>query len=144
MRRRSFLGAMLAVPVLGSATARALGETRAAAVRSTAHVHSETSDEAMATTLWSYMDHASSWDEATADLRRYVADDHIDSALFGEIATLIEREVDRTGASRLQGVLGFYPGVVLMLHGLRSIGEYGDRETYEAQAAFIRRLVDAR
>ncbi len=144
MKRRSFLAAMLSVPLLGSATARALGETRTAAVRTAAHVHPAMSDEAMATTLWSYMDHASSWDEATADLRRYVADGHIDSALFGDIATLIERELARTDGSRLEGVLGFYPGVVLMLHGLRSIGEYGDRETYEAQAAFIRRLVDAR
>lgn len=144
MKRRSFLAAMLSVPLLGSATARALGETRTTAVRTAAHVHSATSDEAMATTLWSYMDHASSWDEATADLHRYVADGHIDSALFADIATLIERELARTDASGLEGVLGFYPGVVLMLHGLRSIGEYGDRETYEAQAAFIRRLVDAR
>jgi hypothetical protein len=144
MKRRSFLAAMLSVPLLGSATARALGETRTAAVRTAAHVHAATSDEAMATTLWSYMDHASSWDEATADLRRYVADGHIDSALFGDIATLIERELAGTDASGLESVLGFYPGVVLMLHGLRSIGEYGDRETYAAQAAFIQRLVDAR
>jgi hypothetical protein len=144
MKRRSFLAAMLSVPLLGSATARALGETRTAAVRTAARLHPATSDEAMATTLWSYMDHASSWDEATADLRRYVDDGHIDSALFGDIATLIERELARTDASGLEGVLGFYPGVVLMLHGLRSIGEYGDRETYEAQAAFIRRLVGAR
>jgi hypothetical protein len=144
MRRRRFLGAMLAVPLLGSATARALGETRTAQARSAVRVDAAMSDEAMATTLWSYMDHASTWDEATADLRRYVADGHIDAALFGDIADLIEREAARADADRLEGVLGFYPGVVLMLHGLRSIGEYGDRETYAAQAAFVRRLVDAK
>lgn len=142
MRRRGFLGAMLSVPLLGTATARAMGETRAAAARSVVLVDSG-SDEAMATTLWGYMDHASTWDEATADLRRYVADGHTDAALFGEIADLLEREAARADADRLEGVLGFFPGVVLMLHGLRSIGRYGDRETYEAQAAFIRRLVGA-
>lgn len=143
MRRRRFLGAVLAVPFLGTATARAMGETRAAAARSVVRVDSD-SDESMATTLWSYMDHASTWDEATADLRRYVADGHTDAALFGDIADLLEREGARADAGRLEGVLGFFPGVVLMLHGLRSIGEYGDRETYDAQAAYIRRLVGAR
>jgi hypothetical protein len=45
---------------------------------------------------------------------------------------------------RLEGVLGFFPGVVLMLHGLHSVREYGDRETYDAQAGFIHRLAEAR
>jgi hypothetical protein len=143
VRRRKFLVAMLSVPLLGTATARAMGETRTAAARSGALVDS-TSDEAMATTLWSYMDHASSWDEATADLRRYVADGHTDAALFGNIADLLEREMTRVDAHRLEGVLGFFPGVVLMLHGLHSVRDYGDRETYAAQAGFIHRLVDAR
>jgi hypothetical protein len=143
VRRRKFLIAMLSVPLLGTATARALGETRTAAARSGALVDS-TSDEAMATTLWSYMDHASSWDEATADLRRYVADGHTDAALYANIADLLEREMTRADAHRLEGVLGFFPGVVLMLHGLHSVRSYGDRETYEAQAGFINRLVDAR
>lgn len=143
MRRRKFLVAMLSVPLLGGATARALGETRTAAARSGALVES-TSDEAMATTLWSYMDHASSWDEATADLRRYVADGHTDAALYANIAELLEREMTRADADRLEGVLGFFPGVVLMLHGLHSVREYGDRETYDAQAGFIHRLVEAR
>ena len=143
MKRRRFLGVVLSVPFLGAATARAMGDTRTAAVRSVVRVDS-TSDEAMATTLWSYMDHASTWDEATADLRRYVADGHTDSGLFGHIANLLEREAARADAGTLEGVLGFFPGVVLMLHGLHSVRDYGDRETYEAQAGFINRLVDAR
>jgi hypothetical protein len=143
VKRRGFLGAMLSVPLLGTATARALGETRTAAARSAVLVDSA-SDEAMATTLWSYMDHASTWDEATADLRRYVADGHTDAALFGDIADLLEREMAHADADRLEGVLGFFPGVVLMLHGLHSVREYGDRDTYRAQASFVRRLVGAR
>jgi hypothetical protein len=57
----------------------------------------------MATTLWSYMDHASTWDEATADLRRYVADGHTDAALFGDIADLLEREGARAAATGVTG-----------------------------------------
>lgn len=143
MKRRRLLCAMLSVPLLGTATARAMGDTRTATVRSAVLVDSG-SDEAMATTLWSYMDHASTWDEATADLRRYVADGHTDAAFFGNIADLLEREMTRADAHRLEGVLGFFPGVVLMLHGLHSVREYGDRETYAAQTGFVRRLVDAR
>ena len=97
----------------------------------------------MATVLWSYMDHASSWDEALDDLRRYVADGHADSEIFAGIADLIEREMAAAGAEHLDGVLGFFPSVVLMLHGLRSIGDYGDAAIFDAQSAFVRRLVGA-
>jgi hypothetical protein len=90
------------------------------------------------------MDHASTWDEATADLRRYVADGHTDADMFGHIAELLEREAARADAGTLEGVLGFFPGVVLMLHGLHSVRDYGDPETHRAQAAFIDRLVGAR
>jgi hypothetical protein len=143
VKRRRFLGVVLSVPFLGTATARAMGDTRTAAARSVVLVDSA-SDEAMATTLWSYMDHASTWDEATADLRRYVADGHTDADLFGHIADLLERDAVRADAGTLEGVLGFFPGVVLMLHGLHSVRDYGDPETYRAQAGFIDRLVGAR
>ena len=63
----------------------------------------------MATTLWSYMDHASRWDEATADLRRYVADGHTDAALFANIADLIERELSRADATGWRACWGSSP-----------------------------------
>jgi hypothetical protein len=66
--------------------------------------------ESMAATLWGYMDHASTWDEAVADLRRYVADGHADATMFADIADAIEREGAHTDGENLQGVLGFYPG----------------------------------
>jgi hypothetical protein len=96
----------------------------------------------MAATLWGYMDHASTWDEAVADLRRYVADGHADAAMFADIADAIERELARADAEKLQGVLGCYPGAVLMLHGLRSVRDYGTTEIFDAQSVFVRRLME--
>jgi hypothetical protein len=95
----------------------------------------------MAATLWSYMDHASTWDEAVADLRRYVADGHADAEMFAEIADAIERELASADREHLDAVLGFYPGAVLMLHGLRSLRDYGTTEIFDAQSAFVRRLM---
>ena len=59
------------------------------------------------------------------------------------IADTIERELAAVDPAPLEGVLGFFPGVVLMLHGLRSVGDYGDAATFDAQSAFVRRLVGA-
>lgn len=99
-------------------------------------------DEVMAATLWGYLDHASSWEEAVADLRRYVADGHTDADMFAAIADAIEHELAAVDGDGLEGTLGFFPGVVLMLNGLRSVRLYGDRETSDAQAAFIGRLIE--
>ena len=129
------------LPLVGPATAWAIGDLAAAAPAADAAVSD--ADAGLATVLWSYMDHASSWDEAVADLRRYVADGHTDSEMFAGIADLIEREMAAAGTEHLEGVLGFFPGVVLMLHGLRSIGDYGDAAIFDAQSAFVRRLVGA-
>jgi hypothetical protein len=141
VRRRGFLGVLLSLPVIGTAAGRALGDAPAASAAATcAHAVVEAS-ESMAATLWGYMDHASTWDEAVADLRRYVADGHADAAMFADIADAIERELARTDGENLQGVLGFYPGAVLMLHGLRSVRDYGTTEIFDAQATFVRRLM---
>lgn len=129
------------LPLVGPATAWAIGDLATAAPAADAAVSD--AEAGMATVLWSYMDHASSWDEALADLRRYVADGHADSEIFAGIADLIEREMAAAGAEHLDGVLGFFPSVVLMLHGLRSIGDYGDAAIFDAQSAFVRRLVGA-
>ena len=141
MDRRRFVTATASLSLIGPAAAWAMGDLAATAPAAAAAV---TEPEAgMAATLWSYMDHASSWDEAVADLRRYVADGHADSELFAGIADTIERELDAVDAKLLEGVLGFFPGVVLMLHGLRSIGDYGDGATFDGQCEFVRRLVGA-
>ena len=66
-----------------------------------------------------------------------------DADIFGDIADLIERELAGVDRDHLEGVLGFFPSVVLMLHGLRSVGDYGDKVTFDAQAMFVRRLVGA-
>ena len=129
------------MPLVGPATAWAIGDLATAAPAADAAVSD--AEAGLATVLWSYMDHASSWDEAVADLRRYVADGHTDSEMFAGIADLIEREMAAAGTEHLEGVLGFFPGVVLMLHGLRSIGDYGDAAIFHAQSAFVRRLVGA-
>ena len=129
------------LPLVGPATAWAIGDLATAAPAADAAVSD--AEAGLATVLWSYMDHASSWDEAVADLRRYVADGHTDSEMLAGIADLIEREMAAAGTEHLEGVLGFFPGVVLMLHGLRSIGDYGDAAILDAQSAFVRRLVGA-
>ena len=139
MRRRSFLGGLLSLPVVGTAAGRALGATHARPVA--AGAHTAAADESMAATLWGYLDHASSWDEAVLDLRRYVADGHADAEMFAAIADAIERELATNGGDELEGTLGFFPGAVLMLHGLRSVRLYGDREMSCAQAAFIDRMM---
>jgi hypothetical protein len=141
MNRRRFVAMTASLPLVGPATAWAIGDLAAAAPAADAAVSD--AEAGMATVLWSYMDHASSWDEAIADLRRYVADGHADSEMFAGIADVIERETAAAGTEHVEGVLGFFPGVVLMLHGLRSIGDYGDAALFDAQSAFVRRLVGA-
>ena len=140
MRRRGFLGVLVSLPVIGTAAGRALGDATAARAAAGGHEVAAAS-ESMAATLWGYMDHASTWDEAVADLRRYVADGHADADMFADIADAIERELARTDGENLDGVLGFYPGAVLMLHGLRSLRDYGTTEIFDAQSAFVRRLM---
>ena len=139
MNRRRFVAVTASLPLVGPATAWAIGAASAPA----AYAAVSDAEAGMATVLWSYMDHASSWDEAIDDLRRYVADGHADSEIFAGIADTIERETAAAGAEHLEGVLGFFPGVVLMLHGLRSIGDYGDAAIFDAQSVFVRRLVEA-
>ncbi|HEY3767009.1 MAG TPA: hypothetical protein VGL44_17725 [Gaiellales bacterium] len=140
MKRRRFLGGALALPLIGTAGGRALADApvRAAAVRSVAVAR----DESMAATLWGYLDHASSWDEAVADLRRYVADGNADADMFATIADDVERTLRAGEGTALEGVLGFFPGAVLMLHGLRSVHVHGDRQICDAQAAFLRRTME--
>jgi hypothetical protein len=141
VRRRGFLGVLLSIPIIGTAAGRALGGAPAA--HAVAGVHEPAAaSESMAAVLWGYMDHASTWEEAVADLRRYVADGHADAAMFADIADAIERELARTEGENLHGVLGFYPGAVLMLHGLRSVRDYGTAELSDAQAVFMRRLME--
>ena len=139
MRRRGFLGVLVSLPVIGTAAGRALGDATVA--RAAGGHEVAAASESMAATLWGYMDHASTWDEAVADLRRYVADGHADAPMFADIADAIERELARTGGDDLDGVLGFYPGAVLMLHGLRSVRDHGTAEIFDAQSAFVRRLM---
>jgi len=141
MNRRRFVAVTASLPLIGPATAWAIGDLATTAPAAGAAIAD--GESGMAATLWSYMDHASSWGEAIADLRRYVADGHADSEIFAGIADTIEREMAAARAEHLEGVLGFFPGVVLMLHGLRSVGDYGDAATFDAQAAFVRRLVGA-
>jgi hypothetical protein len=141
MNRRTFVTATASLPLVGPATAWALGGLAATAPAAAADVRG--GETGMASVLWSYLDHASSWDEAVADLRRYVGDGHADAEMLGGIADLIERELAAVDGQPLEGVLGFFPGVVLMLHGLRSLGDYGDAATFDAQSAFVRRLVRA-
>jgi hypothetical protein len=140
VRRRGFLGVLLSLPVIGTAAGRALGDATVARAAAGGH-EAAAASESMAATLWGYMDHASTWDEAVADLRRYVADGHADAAMFADIADAIERELTRTDGENLDGVLGFYPGAVLMLHGLRSVRDHGTTEIFDAQSAFVRRLM---
>ncbi len=139
MRRRGFLGVLVSLPIIGTAAGRAFGDTPAA--RAAAAAPEALSSESMAATLWGYMDHASTWDEAVVDLRRYVADGHADADMFADIADAIERELAVADGEHLDGVLGFYPGAVLMLHGLRSLRDYGTTEIFDAQSAFVRRLM---
>jgi hypothetical protein len=139
VRRRGFLGVLLSVPIVGTAAGWAMGDVPAA--RAAAAAPEPLSSESMAATLWGYMDHASTWDEAVADLRRYVADGHADAEMFAEIADAIERELVTADREHLDAVLGFYPGAVLMLHGLRSLRDYGTTEIFDAQSAFVRRLM---
>jgi hypothetical protein len=61
--------------------------------------------------------------------------------MFAGIADAIERELARTDGENLEGVLGFYPGAVLMLHGLRSVRDHGTTQIFDAQSAFVRRLM---
>jgi hypothetical protein len=105
--------------------------------------HPGAADESMAATLWGYMDHASSWREALDDLRRYVADGHTDSEVFAAVGDAIEQRLAVHGDDEREAVLGFYPGAVLMLHGLRSVREYGTPEMFAAQSAFVRDLMGA-
>jgi hypothetical protein len=139
VRRRGFLGVLLALPVIGTAAGRLV---EAPAAGAAAGGQQAAASESMAATLWAYMDHASIWEEAVADLRRYVADGHADAAMFADIADAIERELGRTDGENLDGVLGFYPGAVLMLHGLRSVRDHGTAEIFHAQSAFLRRLME--
>ena len=142
MRRRGFLGVLVSIPIVGTAAGRAFGDAPAAAAAAGGH-EAALASESMAATLWRYMDHASTWDEAVADLRRYVADGHADAEMFAAIADAIERELATADGDQLDGVLGFYPGAVLMLHGLRSLSDYGTTEILDAQSAFARRLMEA-
>jgi hypothetical protein len=132
------LGVLVALPVIGATAGRVTGGVTtgqaAAAVLP---------DESMAATLWGYLDHASSWDEAVADLRRYVADGNTDAAIFAGVADAIEHELRAGGGADLEGTLGFFPGAVLALAGLRSVRLYGDRSVSEAQAAFLGRVMEA-
>ena len=141
MNRRRFVAATASLPLIGPAAAWAMGDLAAPPVAADAAV-TETGD-GMAGVLWSYLDHASSWEDTVSDLRRYVADGHPDAELMGCIADTIERELAAVDPAPLEGVLGFFPGVVLMRHGLRSVGDYGDAATFDAQSAFVRRLVGA-
>jgi hypothetical protein len=140
VRRRGFLGVLVSLPVIGTAAGRALGDAPTGRAAAGGH-EAAAAGESMAATLWGYMDHASTWDEAVADLRRYVADGHADAAMFAGIADAIERELARTDGENLEGVLGFYPGAVLMLHGLRSVRDHGTTQIFDAQSAFVRRLM---
>jgi len=142
VRRRGFLGVLVSIPIVGTAAGRAFGDAPAAAAAAGGH-EAALASESMAATLWRYMDHASTWDEAVADLRRYVADGHADAEMFAAIADAIERELATADGEQLDGVLGFYPGAVLMLHGLRSLSDYGTTEILDAQSAFVRRLMEA-
>lgn len=139
MRRRGFLGVLVSLPIIGTAAGRAFGDTPAA--RAAAAAPEALSSESMAATLWGYMDHASTWDEAVVDLRRYVADGNADADIFADIADAIEHELAKGDGEHLDGVLGFYPGAVLMLHGLRSVRDYGTTEIFDAESAFVRRLM---
>jgi hypothetical protein len=132
----------VSIPIVGTAAGRAFGDAPAAAAAAGGH-EAALASESMAATLWRYMDHASTWDEAVADLRRYVADGHADAEMFAAIADAIERELATADGDQLDGVLGFYPGAVLMLHGLRSLSDYGATEILDAQSAFVRRLMEA-
>jgi len=132
----------VSIPIVGTAAGRAFGDAPAAAAAAGGH-EAALASESMAATLWRYMDHASTWDEAVADLRRYVADGHADAEMFAAIADAIERELATADGDQLDGVLGFYPGAVLMLHGLRSLSDYGTTEILDAQSAFVRRLMEA-
>jgi hypothetical protein len=132
----------VSIPIVGTAAGRAFGDAPAAAAAAGGH-EAALASESMAATLWRYMDHASTWDEAVADLRRYVADGHADAEMFAAIADAIERELATADGEQLDGVLGFYPGAVLMLHGLRSLSDYGTTEILDAQSAFVRRLMEA-
>jgi len=142
VRRRGFLGVLVSIPIVGTAAGRAFGDAPVAAAAAGGR-EALRSSESMAATLWAYMDHASTWDEAVADLRRYVADGHADAEMFAGIADAIERELATADGQHLEGVLGFYPGAVLMLHGLRSLRDYGTTEIFDAQSAFVRRLMEA-
>jgi hypothetical protein len=133
---------LLSLPVIGTAAGRAFGDAPAARTAAIGAHEAAAGSESMAATLWGYMDHASTWDEAVADLRRYVADGHADAAMFADIADAIERELAGADGEHLEGVLGFYPGAVLMLHGLRSIRDYGTTAIFDAQALFVRRLME--
>jgi hypothetical protein len=96
----------------------------------------------VAATLWGYLDHASSWRETAAGLREYVADGHADAEMFAAVADAIDARLAR-GGDEPEAVLGFYPGAVLMLHGLRSVREYGTAEMFADQSAFVRNLMGA-
>jgi hypothetical protein len=135
VKRRRFLGMLVTLPVIGATAGRALGAAPVGKAAAAAR------EESMAAALWGYMDHASTWDEALADLRRYVADGNTDAEMFAAVADAIEHEL-ASGGAELDGTLGYFPGAVLMLHGLRSVRVYGDRSLSDAQAAFLDRVME--
>ena len=61
MKRRKFIGVLLALPMFGSFVARAFGDE----VPPPDHLGTVDEDD-VAHTVWGYLDHASSWDETVA------------------------------------------------------------------------------
>jgi hypothetical protein len=62
VRRRGFLGVLLSLPVIGTAAGRALGDAPAGSAAAAGGNGAVGVSESMAGTLWSYMDHASTWE----------------------------------------------------------------------------------
>jgi hypothetical protein len=96
----------------------------------------------VASTVWSYLDHSSSWEDAVEGLRRYVADGNADAEAFSQIADAITAELSTELDEEPAGVLGLYPAAVLMLDGLRASRVYGGGADYRRQCALVSRLME--
>jgi hypothetical protein len=133
MERRMFLAALVGVPLVG----RRLAAAHQAEADTVAESGSDTQAD-VAAAVWATLDHASSWHEASRELRSYAAEGGAGADAFGQIAELIERVSDEPA-----GVLGLYPATVLTLASLRAVRLYGTAEEHRRQVEIVQRLAEA-
>jgi len=133
MRRRSFVAGALVLPLVGGVLGRYLGETGTAPPAA--------APEPAEATVWEYLDHSSSWEDAAVQLRAYAADGHPDGLVMTHVADLLQRHAGR--GDQANGVLGLYPATALLLASLRHMRLYASPQDHAAQVELIRELARA-